>query len=585
MFGRCEAVSLAIGASASLHSTELVLTESISLNYTRHIRWLRCCSLRGLAIEHHLDNPETLLPEAGIRLSSVNLFAGPNGSGKTTMLDAIRSLFEPEMLAKLRRENIPSGIVSGLSVCFDSGTRVAASFHQAGTPQDSLRAVEWNWQLTRLQVLVVDVLENGHYFESLGNLPVIGEVEDKFLRPFQECLSKLGWVGRSWSSDRCSNPSLDDYASILQRFQSWFPHNRDLSVGSGLTTTVRPGDIVVIDGHLHQYHGDDLRQSSRLTLDFLPSGWRQVVELLSWVERCDDHTICVIDEPERHLHPTLQRVLVAELSSLQTRKNLQFVIATHSPTFLNRRAWGRGDVSLFQMSQGRPVAEPALDRILDQLGCVANDICQSNGVIWVEGPSDRIYINAFLRAWQNARRPLRQPFVENVDYSFSFFGGSCLSHFTGTQVSNQRHGADDSVLDLVSLFSLNRNLAICIDRDNDFTVDDFGSQIPVNAHGKTKMRVISQLIEVGQPVIHITNDYTMECYAASVMPEGFLNISTGRVVVVGNKVQHAISFAQMAEEEIYSCIKRDWRLELFLVQLDAAIIRWGMGTQSGEDCD
>ena len=30
--------------------------------------------------------------------------------------------------------------------------------------------------------------------------------------------------------------------------------------------------------------------------------------------------------------------------------------------------------------------------VLDDLGAKASDIFQSNGIIWVEGPSDRIYI-------------------------------------------------------------------------------------------------------------------------------------------------------------------------------------------------
>ena len=44
----------------------------------------------------------------------------------------------------------------------------------------------------------------------------------------------------------------------------------------------------------------------------------------------------------------------------------------------------------------------ALDNILGKKGCLddigikASDILQSNGIIWVEGPSDRIYINKWI---------------------------------------------------------------------------------------------------------------------------------------------------------------------------------------------
>lgn len=554
---------------------EIHTNSTSGLKYTRHLSRLRCLSLRGLAIEQDDGRKNQLFtPESDLELRAVNLFSGPNGSGKTTILDAVRSLFEPAMLARLRRENIQHGVISGMRAVFNSGSQVVARFHQNGEVRDALRSRAWNWQKTTLYVDVVDVNGVRHCYSAFGDLPVVGSVDEIYLQPFQNVLSKLGRVGRAWPPDAPSPLSVEDYVRILGQFQRFFPCNEHDDVGDDFEYPGKPGDLIIINGHLHQYHGDDLAQSNLLSLEYLPSGWQQVVELLAWVERSDDHSICVIDEPERHLHPTLQRALISELSSLRRRKDLQLIIATHSSTFLNRRAWGDADVSLFHLSHGRVVVEPELDRIIEQLGCLASDLCQSNGVIWVEGASDRIYIKAFLRAWRATHRPGQRPRNEKVDYSFAFFGGSCLSHYTGTSTFDLSDN-DDPAAELIELLSLNRNLAICMDRDNDFVFDDFGSLTPINASGRTKARVAFELATAGRPVIHVTHDYTMECYVADVMPEGFLELSKGRVQVAGNKVQQATRFSLLPDADIYSCVERHRTLREFIEKLDAAIDQWG----------
>jgi hypothetical protein len=67
----------------------------------------------------------------------------------------------------------------------------------------------------------------------------------------------------------------------------------------------------------------------------------------------------------------------------------------------------------------------------------------------VEGPSDRIY----LRAWIRLQNPELE---EGTDYSIMFYGGRLLNHLS----------ADDSeVSEFISLRKLNRHLCVVIDSD------------------------------------------------------------------------------------------------------------------------
>ncbi len=83
------------------------------------------------------------------------------------------------------------------------------------------------------------------------------------------------------------------------------------------------------------------------------------------------------------------------------------------------------------------------------LGYKASDLLQSNCVIWVEGPSDRIY----LVDWLQRRAP---GLIEGVHFSIMFYGGRLISHLSAS---------DSGSNELVELLPINRRCAILIDSD------------------------------------------------------------------------------------------------------------------------
>ena len=88
--------------------------------------------------------------------------------------------------------------------------------------------------------------------------------------------------------------------------------------------------------------------------------------------------------------------------------------------------------------------------ILSDIGFKASDILQANGVIWVEGSSDRIYINRWIDLWSNGT------LKEGKDYQCVFYGGRLLSHLTLSDVE---------IEELINLLRVNRNSIILIDSD------------------------------------------------------------------------------------------------------------------------
>jgi len=199
-----------------------------------------------------------------------------------------------------------------------------------------------------------------------------------------------------------------------------------------------PGDRDTIHVHLGE---------SVLPLENLGSGIHEVTMLAAWSSVFEDHVVC-LEEPEIHLHPLLQRKLIRHISDKTTNR---YLISTHSAHFLDQPNASvfhvRWDGSQTEVS--RAVAPSQRVDLCADLGYRASDILQSNAIVWVEGPSDRLYI----RHWLTAVDP---ELVEGVHYSLMFYGGRLLSHLSANDVE---------IEDFISLRKINQWLVIVIDSD------------------------------------------------------------------------------------------------------------------------
>jgi hypothetical protein len=155
----------------------------------------------------------------------------------------------------------------------------------------------------------------------------------------------------------------------------------------------------------------------------------------------------LIDEPELHFHPRTQKLLMRYL--LEHSKARLFV-ATHSAAIIDA---SEGAILHVEEKSGKTTAKSVssnLERFesVRNLGHSPSELVQANFVLWVEGPSDRVY---FLK-WLSLVRP---ELVEGIDFAILLYGGSVLAS----------HTFDEGDADLVKAFSVCRQFAVYMDSD------------------------------------------------------------------------------------------------------------------------
>ena len=278
--------------------------------------------------------------------------------------------------------------------------------------------------------------------------------------------------------------------------------------------------------------------------------------------------IYIFEELENNLHPSIQRNLFKFLHEWAVENDTCVFITTHSSVPLNMFG-GRDSVTITHLSKvnGELQTNSNLsflqnENVLMDLGVRASDILQSNAVVWVEGPSDRVYLNKWIELYSDGA------IRENEHYQILFYGGRLLSHLSGlVEFSN----------DLIQLFRANRHSIIMIDSDK----KNQNSKI-----NKTKQRIKKEFEEMNS-LCWVTKGKEIENYLtkATIFKtfgvnsqidqyesiEEFLNKTNHNkkdgTKYIRNKVEGAVSLCKNMTREDLKILDLEKKIELIVEKI------------------
>lgn len=202
----------------------------------------------------------------------------------------------------------------------------------------------------------------------------------------------------------------------------------------------------------------------RIPLSQSGSGLKTVMSVLACLilvphleNKSLDQYIFGFEELENNIHPALLRRLNDYIYNASLEHDFIYFLTTHSNVLIDQFS-KQSDAQIVHIKNDGQASKCSTastyienNGILDDLDVRASDILQANGVIWVEGPSDRIYLNRWVDLWSDGH------LKEGTHYQIIFYGGRLLSHLTAENPYNVQDG--------ISILKANRNAIILIDSD------------------------------------------------------------------------------------------------------------------------
>lgn len=163
-------------------------------------------------------------------------------------------------------------------------------------------------------------------------------------------------------------------------------------------------DIVSPDRMTNAYEIQLVKDSTPFDVGQLSSGEQEVLNFVLGISSAElDNGLVLIDEPELHLHPKWQSVLMDLFRKVEDETNSQFIFTTHSSRLINEESiknviWTSKTAD--NSSQTSRINEQQLPDVEDLLHIIHSSNNEkmffADTVVLVEGPSDRIIMESLI---------------------------------------------------------------------------------------------------------------------------------------------------------------------------------------------
>jgi len=298
------------------------------------------------------------LRSVSIDLERFTVFVGANGSGKTSVLDAIdSSVFAARGVLRNRK----SKTILGLERFYTRGSTGdliiecqtdGGEFACVMTPPEDNQEVvsdpplgsRWSWKCTPS-----DITALGNSILEIGTTQLLKFNPGRLSQATysERAVPRLGSDGNGLPSTLAymalNDP--DNFAKLTADMQKLIPKFRRIrftrkSVEKFVSEEVTIGDDSLTRRQSRQYQGDallfDFENANNLAADMVSEGTLMLLGLITAIRTGPVQSTLLLDDIEHGLHPLAQKSLIELIQHLlEAFPNLQLLATSHSPYLVN----------------------------------------------------------------------------------------------------------------------------------------------------------------------------------------------------------------------------------------------------------
>lgn len=416
--------------------------------------------------------------------SNISLIIGRNNSGKSSVIDVIEKAVNPQTpydvvglnyIVELTDKHIRNGFSTHVS-----GGDIGENHYNYGKKSIgqtiSIKRVNSGMTIADTQNSNISFLKGKHEWESVAN----SYKSDVFIYNLFRINADRDIVPESEAESVIVEPNGAGATNVVRKYindescdervvEQTILDELNIILGpDALFTDIRIQQIALSNKGANEPKKWEIfleERDNRFALSKSGSGLKTILLILinlylipNILENSGKEAIFAFEEIENNLHPALQHRLFNYLYDYSINHNKKLFITTHSHIAINT-FYGRNGVSIYHVTKNNGISsidiienDQKKMNILDDLGVKASDIFQSNGIIWVEGPSDRIYIKRWLEVF------CPNDIIEGRDFQFTYYGGRLLAHYTCNDEESKTN-------ELINVLKTNRHVAIVMDSD------------------------------------------------------------------------------------------------------------------------
>ncbi len=332
-----------------------------------------------------------------VSLQEVNILVGPNNSGKSTIISALRILEVALRRAKTKNAepvHLPNGML---------GHGHHLSLNQLSISLENV-ATDYNSDGSRIEFRLSNKNRLHLYFPSDGGCTLYWETEgaavktaSKFTSAFPISVQVVPILGplehkEAYVAEDTVRESLSTHRASrhFRNYWRYFPSDWELFVEMIETTwpgmKIQPPELDFSTKQLTMFVSED-----RIDREIYWSGFGFQIwcQLLTHISRASSTTLLAIDEPEIYLHPDVQRQLLTILRELDA----DVLLATHSVEIISEA----DPAELLLVQKGRQSAQRLRDvegmqAALQSIGSAHNvalaQLARTKKIVFVEGFDD-----------------------------------------------------------------------------------------------------------------------------------------------------------------------------------------------------